>query len=115
MIVFCGEASGFVCCLMTINLNDPKDFTPEKVREFLASVDDSQDRQIRITLGGIAFMSDSVGVEHPEGLVFRLATFGAGSGRVGERAAADESWVKRVYEAMRSNWPNAHSTYVDEI
>ncbi|MBC54496.1 MAG: hypothetical protein CMQ34_11745 [Gammaproteobacteria bacterium] len=99
---------------MKVNLEDPDSFTLENVRKLIASKDDSEHRQIRVTKTGVAFLSDEVGNINTDGLAFRLETFSAGNGYTGEEASKDEDWVKRVYKALSDNWPESRfGSYVD--
>jgi hypothetical protein len=90
---------------MTIHLNDPGDFTRENVRQLIASVDDSKHRQLPVTVGGIAFISDTVANVATEGIAFSIATWCEGNDYSGESAARDEAWVTRVYGALQKHWP----------
>lgn len=96
---------------MIIDLNN--EFTQEDVCKLLASKDDSACRQLRVTRDGVAFLSDTVGNQNTDDLCFRLETWDAGNGYVGKDAANDESWVRRIYEALKKNWPEPQSTYID--
>ena len=98
---------------MEINLNDPEDFTKEKVRELIRSGDDSTHTQLRVTKNGIAFLSKVVGGEDIEDLAFRLETMLRGNSYVGDDAAKDDKWVEDVYNKLKENWPNPKSTYID--
>jgi len=98
---------------MEINLNDPEDFTKEKVRELIRSGDDSTHTQLRVTKNGIAFLSKVVGGEDIEDLAFRLETMVRGNSYVGADAAKDDKWVEDVYNTLKENWPNPKSTYID--
>ena len=99
---------------MTLNLNDSEDLTLKRVGEFIASVDDSADRQLRVTAGGVAFISDTVAGRNLEGLAFRLETWAEGNGHVGPRAAKKEEWVKRVHAVLKRNWPKPTDTFIDQ-
>jgi hypothetical protein len=96
---------------MKIDLNKP--FTTQDVARLLASKDDSDHRQLRVTKQGIAFLSDDVGLDNIEDLAFRLETWGAGNGYVGPEAASDAHFVGRIEKALRTNWPNPSDTYID--
>lgn len=98
---------------MQIDLKIPNALTLESVRQLLASKDDSENRQLRVTLDGIAFLSDDVGNRNLSGLLFRLETWDAGNSYTGLKAAADDAWVQKVYSDIKNNWPNAKSTYID--
>lgn len=96
---------------MKINLNQP--FTTDDVKALLASTDDSVHRQLRVDANGTAFISDVVGNIDKEGLAFVSDTLSAGSGYVGAEAANDSKWVARVEKALRENWPNPTSDFID--
>ena len=98
---------------MDINLNNPKEFTLDGVRKLIASKDDSQNRQLRVTKDGKAFISDKVAAEDIENLAFRLETWGAGNSNVGDMAAKDDEWVKKVYNCLKENWPTPTDTFID--
>ncbi len=88
---------------MQIDLNNPKEFTLEGVRNLIASIDDSRNRQLLVTKKGKAFLSEPS--TDTEGLALRLESFGAGNGYTGEKAAKDDKWVKRIYDCLKMNWP----------
>lgn len=87
---------------MQIDLNSPDGLTLENVRRLLASASDNVHTQLRVTKGGIAYLSSGVvGGTDIEGLLFRLETWAAGSGYVGNVAASDEVWVMQVFNALK--------------
>src|SRR5687767_5105169 len=98
---------------MTLDLNDPNDLTLEKVKELIASSDDSVNRQVRVRADGTAFISDVVGVQEIDGLAFRLETFLAGNGYLGKAASEDEDWVKELFRGLKNNWPEPSAAYID--
>jgi hypothetical protein len=98
---------------MQIDLNDPQDFTLDNVRKLIASKDDSANRQIRVTKAGVAYLSDVVGNQETDDLAFRIETLIRGNGYTGAEAAADDSWVRRIYNALQANWPKPQSSYID--
>lgn len=98
---------------VTIDLNDPEQFTAENVAKLIGSKDDSEHRQVRVTKEGIAYLSDVVGNIAVEGLAFRLETWTYGKGYVGQDAAQDEEWVETVLEQLREHWPKPRETFVD--
>jgi hypothetical protein len=98
---------------MTINLNNTKDLTFKKVRSFIASSDDSIARQIRVTAGGIAFVSDTTGAQNIEGLAFRFESYDAGNGYLGIEASEDNNWVNEVLDILKENWPKPKADYID--
>lgn len=98
---------------MTINLNDPNDFTKENIKKLIASEDDSSHTQFRVTNDGILFLSKDVGNRNLDGIAFRIETNIMGNGYVGEKASMNESWVDRIYAVFSSNWPNPKDSYTD--
>lgn len=98
---------------MQIDLKNPSALTLDAVRQLLASKDDSQHRQLRVTKDGIAYLSDEVGADNIGGLAFRFETWDAGNGYCGAEAASDDKFVNEVFEDLKENWPNPKSTYID--
>ena len=100
---------------MKINLNDETEFTIGNVAKLIASKDNSQHRQLRVTKDGTAFISDEVGNLNTNDLAFRLETFNAGNDYTGLKASQDIAWVERIYNTLRNNWPNPTDTYIDSL
>ena len=99
---------------MQIDLNAPDGLTLEAVRQLLASASDDEHTQLRVTKGGIAYLSSGVvGGADIDGLLFRLETWAKGSGYVGRIAASDEVWVTQIYNALKENWPTPPYDYID--
>ena len=98
---------------MKINPNDEQQFTLENVRRLIASKNDSQHRQLRVTQQGIAYLSDVVGSQGRESLAFRLEAYCQGNGYTGAAAAKDDKWVTKVFRALRANWPQPRSSYIE--
>lgn len=99
---------------MQIDLNTPDALTIEAVRQLLASASDDEHTQLRVTKGGIAYISSGiVGGTDIDGLLFRLETWAKGSGYVGLVAASDEVWVMQIFNALRENWPKPPFDYID--
>ena len=98
---------------MQIDLKIPGALTVKSVAQLLASVDDSANRQLRVDVNGFAYISSDVGSENLQGVLFRLETWCEGNDYVGSAAAQDEVWVSRIYNALKSNWPQPSSSYVD--
>jgi hypothetical protein len=96
-----------------IDLSNPEQFTVETVRRMLAAGSNAVHNQLRVSRDGIAWLSQVVGGRDLDGLAFRLETWAAGSGCVGEQAAADERWVLQVFNVLSSNWPKPVSDYID--
>ncbi|WP_432263329.1 hypothetical protein [Cupriavidus sp. TMH.W2] len=99
--------------MATIDLNTPGALSLKSVADLLASGDDSTHTQLRVSSAGIASLSKTVGNVNTGGLAFRLETWTAGNGYVGQAAAADAKWVKRVHDVLQANWPTPSSTYID--
>jgi hypothetical protein len=55
---------------MQIDLSKP--FVTEDVKRLIASKDDSQRCQLRVTKSGVAYLSDEIGNHNIEDLTFRL-------------------------------------------
>ncbi|VVM75890.1 hypothetical protein PS645_02010 [Pseudomonas fluorescens] len=99
---------------MQIDLNTPGSLTLEAVRQLLASASDDEHTQLRVTQGGIAYISSGVvGGTDIDGLLFRLETWAKGSGYVGRVAASDEVWVMQIFNALDQNWPTPAFDYID--
>lgn len=96
-----------------LDLNDPDAFTLDGVRNLIASKDDSENRQLRVTKGGMAFLSDQVGATDINGLACRSETWDAGNGYCGPEAAANAAWIERVYQGLKGNWPKPKSSCID--
>lgn len=99
--------------LMQVNLNDPNEFTIENIRQLIASKDDSNHRQLRVTKSGIAYLSDEVGADNTADLAFRFETWCQGNGYCGLEASNDDSWVNKVFGWLKENWPHPKSSYID--
>lgn len=99
---------------MQIDLNQPGSLTIAAVRQLLAAASDDEHTQLRVTKAGIVYISSGVvGGVDIDGLLFRLETWAAGSGYVGNIAASDEVWVMQIYNAVNDNWPNPPFDYID--
>lgn len=98
---------------MTLDLNTT--YTTRDVAALLASKDDSQGRSLRVDTNGIAYLSDDLGAANTQGVALRFETWDAGMGYVGPAAAQDPEWVARIEKALRANWPNPKSSYLDSF
>lgn len=98
---------------MQLDLNDKNNLTLESIAKLLASKDDSQSRQLRVTKDGIAYLSDEIGNINIDGLAFRLETWDRGNGYTGIEASKDTKWVQQVHKDLNANWPNPKSSYID--
>ena len=103
-----------------LNLNDPEQLTLSGVRRLIASADDTKHNQLRVTKSGIAhFVSWLPDEERPSpddpNVLFRLETCCAGNDYVGIHAAAEDTYVRRIYQCLKSNWPNPEFSYIDQF
>jgi hypothetical protein len=88
--------------MCTIDLNKPEKLTMRSVQKMLASRDDSKHAQIRVSQDGLAYVEHvRWGTDRLEGVLFRTETYAAGNGYVGEEAARDPAWVRKVYELLK--------------
>lgn len=86
---------------MQLDLKDPAAFALDGIRNLIASKNDSQNSQLRVTKDGIAFLSNQVGADNIDGLAFRFETWGTGNDCCGPNAAANAGWVKTVYRHLK--------------
>jgi hypothetical protein len=99
---------------MPINLNNPDSLTHDAVRQMIAAAQDRVHNQLRVGRDGRVWIStEAVGGVDIEGLLFRLETWAAGSGCVGPVAASDAVWVTQIFNAIRDNWADPRTDYVD--
>lgn len=87
--------------------------TLELFKDLIASADDSHDNQIRVTEDGELYISSVVAADNIEGLRFRFETFDAGNEYVGESAASDDKYIKKMYEAVMKCWEKGRRGYID--
>jgi hypothetical protein len=99
---------------MPINLKNPDSLTHDAVRQMIAAAQDRVHNQLRVGRDGRVWISsDAVGGADIDGLLFRLETWAAGSGCVGPVAASDAVWVTQIFNAIRDNWADPRTDYVD--
>lgn len=98
---------------VTIDLNDPDDFTIENVSRLIGSQVDTQNWQLRVTKQGIAYLSEVTGSRDLDNVALRFETWGTGNNYVGFQAAHDERHVSYVYDNLRENWPRPKTTFID--
>jgi hypothetical protein len=98
---------------MKINLNDPVAFTIESLRALIASKDDSNHRQLRVTNEGLLYLSDDVGNTNLDGIKFAFETWLAGNDYCGPNAAADDSYVSNEYEMIKAAWEKGLTGIID--
>ncbi|MEQ6168994.1 hypothetical protein AAOE16_17475 [Ekhidna sp. MALMAid0563] len=98
---------------MRVDIKDDKEFTIDSVRELTKTVDDSETTQFRVTTDGFLILENIDHNKEHVGILFRLEPNGAYNGYAGPKAAADNSWIQRIYNVVRKNWPNPESPYID--
>ena len=98
---------------MEIDFNQPGVLRLDSVRALIASVQDDQSYQLRVSHAGKAFLSSTVGNVDIENLSFRLKIWVAGNDYVGLKASQDAAWVQRTYDCLRRNWPHPASSFID--
>lgn len=99
---------------MRINVKDPSEFTVEAVRRLVASKDDSQHRQLRVSEDGYLYLSDVIGNLQLEGTRFTLETTLAGNDYTGKNAAADDDYVTSIYDTVKKHWEEGTRGLVDD-
>ncbi|NJL29567.1 MAG: hypothetical protein HC897_17615 [Thermoanaerobaculia bacterium] len=87
----------------------------QNVSSLLASEEDTKNWQLRVRKDGVVYLSSIVGSVNIDDLAFRLETWIAGNSYVGTAAAKDQSWVNRIFEVLKHNWPNPSSTFIDHF
>ena len=100
---------------MQLDLTQPGALTSAAVAELLGSKDDSQHRQLRVSMSGIAYLSDEVGASSLDDVLFRFETWDMGNDYVGAAAAQDPEWVEKIRKALEANWPKPSSSYLDSF
>jgi hypothetical protein len=98
---------------MRIDLKDPASLTFENVRILLASKDDSENRQLRISDAGEAYLSDDVGNLNLQGVKTQFETWIAGNDYCGANAAADEQYVEEIFNDLRVAWDRRLTGLID--
>ena len=98
---------------MKIDLTDSASMTILNVKKLIESKDDSRNRQLRVSLRGEAYLSDKVGNQDLDDVKFRFETWGMGNDYCGKKAASSKEWVNRVHVALKDNWKNNTSGYID--
>ena len=98
---------------MFIDLKNPAEFTIENVRKLIASKDDSELRQLRVTKTGLAFLSDEVGNNSLSDIKFRFETMCPGNGYCGNVAATDNSYVEETFHDLKVAWEKGLVGFID--
>ncbi len=100
---------------MQIGLDKSGTLTRANVAKLSSSKDDSAHRQIRVSRSGILALSDTLGADNLDNVLFRLEAFSASTGYVGPEAANDQEWVNRVYQAIEKAWNDKGPSYIDQF
>jgi len=98
---------------MKIDLTVKGNLNAANVAKLLASKNNMEDCQLRVTQDGIAFLSNDVANINLQGLAFRLETWDCGGGCVGYKASKNTAWVQSILACLNNNWPTPKSTYID--
>lgn len=97
---------------MSINLNNPDEFTLANVRQLIASGNAKRAIQLRVSLrGSVDFVPANEAAETND-FAFKFTPWLPRDHRVGPEAARDDQWVLRVYQALRENWPFPASKFI---
>lgn len=105
-----------------MNLNDTP--TLDELREIVKTYDHNQDHHIiYVTKSGDIAVHVLGPDETPAGwakrnedsVQFRLETFAQGTGHLGERAAKDDYWMRKLYAVLVKNWQNGEVDYIGEF
>ena len=100
-----------------IKAYDIRTITLEQFRMLIACGNDRHNNQIRVTKGGMVYLSeDIVGSEQLDNVALCFETFSAHNGYVGVKAAEDNSHVIPLYYALIGNWVDGcRHTYIDSF
>lgn len=97
--------------MFKIDLNNPDEVTLENVQKLIASKDDTDFHQIRVTFGGVAFVSDDYGNTNAENFALCYETFDRGTSNLGVEASQNEEWVSRVFNRLSTDWAKGARGY----
>ncbi len=86
--------------------------TMEQLREMIRSGDDSKKNQIRIKCDGTIFLSDIVGLDHLTEIAGRFEIFQPNNGCVGENAAKNDKYIKRLFLTIK-DWIVHPRSFID--
>ena len=86
--------------------------TMDQLREMIRSGDDSKANQIRIKSDGTIFLSNIVGLDCLIGIAGRFEVFQPNNGYVGEGAAKNERYIKRLFLTIK-DWIDHPRSFID--
>ena len=96
---------------MRINVNNPSEFTIDNLKRLIASADSTIMTQYRVTKDGDLIISEDVGKQNLENILFRLETNDICT--VGKKASEDKLLVERIYSVIKENWPEPSFNHID--
>lgn len=86
--------------------------TIDQLKEMIRFGDDSKANQIRIKSDGTIFLSDIVGLDCLTGIAGRFEVFQPNNGYVGEDAANNDRYIKRLFLTIK-NWIDHPRSFID--
>lgn len=87
--------------------------TMEQLREMIRSGDDSKKNQIRIKRDGTIILSDVVGLDCLSEIAGRFETFQPNNNYVGETAAKNDQYIKRLFLTIK-DWIDHPRPFIDD-
>jgi hypothetical protein len=103
---------------MSIDLNS--EWTDADLARLLSVVEDDRDWRLEVSLAGVAGLADKTanptGADYDETLHCYFETWMQGTDFVGPSAASDKTFVAKIANALRENYPNRKAdkfVYVD--
>jgi hypothetical protein len=90
---------------MQMNLNDPREFTLERMREMIASADEELNVQLRVSHSGVAHFAQLMSPPDYSDSYVAFESFAAGNDYHGVEASQDATYVKELYDLLKRNWP----------
>lgn len=96
---------------MDVKIDITQDFTIDKLRQLIASRNDDQDRQLRVSHEGIIYIEDD---PHQHGLTETHCAFNIwneGENYLGQDAAQSDQFMNSIFKALQDNWPKRKMPY----
>lgn len=87
-----------------LNLYDSKQFTKQRLRELIASIEDNSRTQLRISNNGYLYLTNKLNDNKND--LFRFESFMAGNGYVGKKASEDSEWIDQLFQTIDYEWNN---------
>jgi hypothetical protein len=94
-----------------VTVDIKQDFTIDKLRQLIASRNDDQDRQLRVSNDGIIYIEDD---PHRNGLTeahCALNIWNEGEGYLGHDAAQEDQFMNSIFKVLQNNWPERKAAY----